>query len=109
VFMAGLALNVLACCYWILDVKGWKGWEKPFAIYGQNAITMFVLSGVFGRLFGMKLFGFETSFKTWYYENLFMKIFTDPMMASFAHSIAFMLFLYSIAYFMHKRNWIVKV
>jgi predicted acyltransferase len=109
VFMTGLALNVLACCYWILDVKGWKGWEKPFAIYGQNAITMFVLSGVFGRLFGMKLFGFEISFKGWYYENLFTKVFADPMMASFAHSISFMLFLYGIAYIMYRKNWIIKV
>jgi len=109
VFMAGLALNVLACCYWILDVKGWKGWEKPFAIYGQNAITMFVLSGVFGRLFGMKLFGAETSFKTWYYERAFLGVFGDPMVASFVHSIAFMLFLYCIAYFMHRMKWIVKV
>ena len=108
VFMAGLALNVLACIYWILDVKGWSGWQKPFAIYGQNAITMFVLAGVFGRLLSMKFGGMQMSLKAWYYEKFFQPI-GDPMIASFAHSVAFMLFLYVIAWIMYKRNWIIKV
>lgn len=109
VFMAGLALVVFASCYWVLDVQGWRRWSGFFEIYGQNAITMFVLAGVFGRLFGMKLFGFERSFKAWYYPTFFQSWLTDLYMASFAHSIVFMLFLYSIAWFMHKRHWIVKV
>ena len=112
VFMAGLALNVLACCFWTIDVRGWSGWSKPFEIYGQNAITMFFLSGVLGRLsFLIKLAGPDghpMTLKTWYYNALFVPI-GDPMVASFAHSIAFMLFLYAIAYFMHRMNWIVKV
>ncbi len=108
VFMAGLALNVLACCYWILDVKGYRGWEKPFAIYGQNAITMFFLSGIIGRLTSMKFGDMTVSVKTWYYERFFVPL-GDPYVASFAHSIAFMLFLFLIAYIMYKRNWIIKV
>jgi hypothetical protein len=36
-------------------------------------------------------------------------LFGDPYMASFAHSIAFMLFLFAIAWVMYKRNWIIKV
>jgi len=109
VFMAGLALVVFACCFWVLDVRGWRRGSAFFEIYGQNAITMFVLAGVFGRLFGMKLFGLETSFKGWYYPAWFQSWLPDPYMASFAHSIAFMLFLFAIAWFMHRMKWIVKV
>ena len=109
VFMAGLALVSFAGCYWVFDVRGWRGGDKFFAIYGQNAITMFVLAGVFGRLFGMKLFGAEQSFRGWYYKNFFQSWIADPYLASFAHSIAFMLFLFAIAWVMYKRNWIVKV
>jgi predicted acyltransferase len=109
VFMAGLALVVLACCYWILDVKGYRGWEKPFAIYGQNAITVFVLSGLIGRLTSFKLSGMDVSIKSWYYQTFFVSLFGDPMAASFAHSIAFMLFLYAIAYFMYRMKWFIKV
>lgn len=109
VFMAGLALVVFASCFWVLDVLGWRRWGKFFEIYGQNAITVFVLAGVFGRLFSMKLFGFETSFKGWYYPTLFQSWLADPYLASFAHSVAFILFLFAIAWIMYKRNWIVKV
>ena len=49
VFMAGLAMNVLGLLYWVIDTKGYQRWAKPFAIYGLNAITMFVLAGLFGR------------------------------------------------------------
>ncbi len=109
VFMAGLALVVFSCCFWVLDVQGWRRGSKFFEIYGQNAITMFVLAGVFGRLFSMRLFGAETSFKGWYYPAVFEALFPDPYLASFAHSVAFMLFLYAIAYVMYKKNWIIKV
>lgn len=112
VFMAGLALTVLACCFWIIDVKGWGWWSKPFEIYGQNAITMFFLAGLFGRLSALIKFtgasGDVISLKTWYYRVFFDPI-GDPMIASFAHSIAFMLGLYVIAYFMHRMKWVVKV
>lgn len=112
VFMAGLSLVVFTCCYWVIDVKGYKRWIKPFEIYGLNAITMFALSGIIGRLITLiKLTGPDgsvISFKTWYYETFFLSI-GDPMIASFLHSIAFMLGLYLIAYVMYRQKWVLKV
>ena len=112
VFMAGLSLVVFTCCYWVIDVKGYKRWTKPFEIYGLNAITMFALSGIIGRLITLiKLTGSDgsvISFKTWYYETFFLSI-GDPMLASFLHSIAFMLGLYLIAYIMYRQKWVLKV
>ena len=40
VFMAGWALVCLAMFYWLIDVKGYTKWSKPFVIYGMNAITV---------------------------------------------------------------------
>jgi len=112
VFMAGLALNIFAFCYWLIDVKGYKRWTKPFEIYGLNAITMFFLAGFIGRLTGLIKFagadGNPISLKGWYYQLLFVPI-GDPMLASFLHSVAFMLGLYAIAYVMYKYNIILKV
>jgi predicted acyltransferase len=112
VFMAGMALNVFAFCYWLIDVKGYKRWTKPFEIYGLNAITMFFLAGFIGRLTGLIKFagadGNPISLKGWYYQLLFVPI-GDPMIASFLHSVAFMLGLYVIAYVMYKYNIILKV
>jgi predicted acyltransferase len=112
VFMAGMALNIFAFCYWLIDVKGYKRWTKPFEIYGLNAITMFFLAGFIGRLAGLIKFagadGNPISLKGWYYQLLFVPI-GDPMIASFLHSVAFMLGLYVIAYVMYKYNIILKV
>ena len=48
VFMAGMAMNCFAVCYWLVDVQGWRKWAKPFAIYGMNAIAVFMLAGLLG-------------------------------------------------------------
>lgn len=113
VFMAGLALNVLAVCYWLIDVKGHKRWTKPFEIYGLNAITVFALAGLIGRLTSIwKVSGPDgnlISLKTWYYQALFVPLSSDPMLVSFLHSIAFILGLYVLSYGMYRMKWVIKV
>jgi predicted acyltransferase len=110
--MAGLALDIFACCYWIIDVKGNTKWTKPFMIYGLNAITMFAVAGLVGRLTTLIKWtgpdGNPIALKTWYYQTFFLWI-GDPMFASFLHSVAFMLGLYLIAWVMYKYNIIIKV
>lgn len=49
VYMAGLALCFLGFCYWLIDIKGYRRWTKPFVIFGVNALVLFVGSGVMGR------------------------------------------------------------
>jgi len=44
VFMAGISSSAFAFCYWLVDVKGWCRWAQPFAIYGMNAIAVYVLA-----------------------------------------------------------------
>jgi predicted acyltransferase len=113
VFMAGMALLVFAWCYWIIDVRGYKRGMKPFAIYGMNAITVFVLAGVVGRLMGLITVGTTpegnaVSLKTWIYNTLFTPI-AGPYNASLLFALAFVLFLYAIAYVMYRKNWILRV
>ena len=111
VFMAGMAMVVLGVCYWFIDVKGIRRWTKAFEIYGLNAITMFVLAGIFGRLFSIIKFagsdGNQISFKTWYYKTFFVPL-GDPMIASLMHSLAFVVGLYLIAYLMYRMKWVIK-
>jgi predicted acyltransferase len=40
-FTAGLALQFLALCYWLID-KGYQLWTRSFVIFGVNAIVLFV-------------------------------------------------------------------
>lgn len=112
VFMAGMALNMFAFCYWLIDVKGSRWWTKPWEIYGLNAITMFVLAGMVGRLLVIiKLTGGDgdpVALKTVLYKNLYLSI-ADPMNASLLFALTFVVFLYLIAYLMYRFKWIIKV
>ena len=41
---AGWSLIFLAIFYWVIDVRGWKAWSKPFVVFGANSITIYMLN-----------------------------------------------------------------
>ena len=53
VFTTGAALLFLGVAYWLIDIKGYRAWAKPFMIFGSNAIAVFVGSGILARLMGL--------------------------------------------------------
>ena len=46
---AGWALLTLAALYWLVEVRGLHRWTRPLVIYGMNAITVFVASGLLAK------------------------------------------------------------
>ena len=48
----GIALHMLAICYWLVDIKGYRRWAKPFLVFGTNAIAIYFASGVGAKLMG---------------------------------------------------------
>lgn len=40
---AGASCLLLSAFYWIIDVRGWKCWSKPFIAFGANAIAVYLL------------------------------------------------------------------
>ena len=106
VFMAGLATVCFALCYWLIDVQGWKRFAKPFAIYGMNAIAVYVLSGVVARGLGLIKIGGVTLQKI-IYTNVFAPL-ADPYTASMLYGIVFSFMLFLVAWFMYRRHWFVR-
>ncbi len=49
-FTGGFALHMLACCYVVVDLAGWRRWAAPFMVLGTNTITIYVLSSLTGWL-----------------------------------------------------------
>ena len=47
---AGMALQLLAVCYWLIDLKGYRRWALPFVVFGTNALAVFFLTGLCPRL-----------------------------------------------------------
>jgi predicted acyltransferase len=101
-FMAGLATIVFGICYWLVDIQGWQRVTRPLAIYGMNAIAVYVLAGAIARLLGV----FEL--KQPLYNTVFAPLSSDPRVASLCYAIAYVLMLYAISYAMYRRGWFLR-
>jgi predicted acyltransferase len=107
VFMAGLASIEFGVMFWLLDGQGWKGWwSRPFAIYGMNAITMFIAAGIVGRLLGLIKIG-GVSLQQEIFEHVFAPL-ASPVNASLLYAIANVILFYLIAWFMYRRGWFLR-
>jgi predicted acyltransferase len=106
IFMAGLSMVLFASSYWLVDVQGWKRWSKPFEIYGMNAITVFVLSGLITKLsLLIKIDG--VALRSILYSNAFAPL-ASPKSASLLFALANVALLYFVAWFMYRRKWFVR-
>jgi predicted acyltransferase len=111
-YSTGMALHVLAVCYWLIDVQGFKKWTKPFVVYGVNAITVFFLSGLIPRIMAMinvtGADGRQTSLQPYLYNTLFTP-FLSPVNASLAWALAFVLVWLGILWVMYNKRIIIKI
>jgi predicted acyltransferase len=42
----GWSLLLLAAFHYVVDIRGWRRWCRPFVWIGMNAITLYVASGI---------------------------------------------------------------
>jgi predicted acyltransferase len=111
-FTAGMALHLLAFCYWLVDIKGWKRWAKPFVVFGVNALALFVGTGLMVDLMGLVDLpdgkGGQTSLHGWIYQHLFLS-WASGVNASLAYAIAFILLWLGIMWILYARRIYIKV
>jgi len=112
VFCAGMAAVAIATIMWIVDVQHVKGWTKPFVIYGLNPMTAFVGSGVLARciysIFTVNYGGQRIPLESAIYQSAFAS-WLEPVNASLAFAITFVLFWFGVLYVMYRKNVIFKV
>jgi predicted acyltransferase len=108
---SGIAFIVFACCYWLVDVKGWRRFVKPFAVYGVNALAIYVMSGLLARVLSLITFsrpGGDISLRVLIWRQFF-EPFAAAENASLAFALAHVLLFLGVAWFMYRRNWILRV
>jgi predicted acyltransferase len=112
IFMGGWALAVLAAFYWLIDGNSYKGWSKPFVIFGMNAIAIYVASELLAILLGgIQVTGLEgkpVRLKEYIYASWFSPV-AGPYNASLLYAMAYVLLMFLIAWVMWKRRWFVKI
>jgi predicted acyltransferase len=111
-FTGGLALQFLALSYWVIDIKGYRRWAKPFEVFGVNAIALYVGSGLMAELLGVITItaadGTKISLGSWIYANLFAS-WASPVNASLAFAIAFLLVWLGLMWILYWRRIFIKV
>jgi predicted acyltransferase len=112
IFMAGWALVCFAVLYWIVDVKGYERWSKPFAIYGKNAIAAYILSiALDGLMTHIRLkgpTGRHVKLKMYAFDHFFIKL-GGPNGDSLLYSISFVLVIFAIVWIMYRKRWFLKI
>jgi predicted acyltransferase len=90
-----------------VDVKGWRVWAKPFLIFGNNAIVVFVLSGIAGRLLLLIKIQ-KPSLGAFLYSSLFAPLAAQKN-ASLLYAVSFVGVLFLVAWLLHWRRWYLRV
>jgi predicted acyltransferase len=110
-YTGGIAMQFLACCYWLIDVKGFKKWAMPFVYYGTNALFVFVVSGLMVKALGRVKIddeGKEISILAYIYKY-FYATWLSPVNASLLYAITLVLIFLVVLRWMYNRKWFVKI
>jgi predicted acyltransferase len=106
-YTAGIGLQILAIIYWMIDVKGKTKGTKPFVVYGSNAITVYVLSGLIAGAIDAINIG-DQSLKGWIYEHIYASWLGDHI-ASLLFADTLVLLLLGVAWILYKKKIFIKV
>ena len=111
-FMAGLACLALAVCYWIADVRRWRGWTKPFVVLGTNAITLYVASGLLADTLSVidvtGADGRTMSLSHYLYTHFFVPL-ASPKNSSLLFALANLGVVFVLLAWMYRRRIFVRL
>ncbi len=114
-FSGGMALCLLALCYWLIDAKQFA-WARrgsyPLVVFGVNALALFVGSGLLARVFSLitvpRMDGTPGNFKIWMYERLFAT-WLSPINASLGFALSYVALWWVLMWVLYKRRIFIKV
>lgn len=113
VFMAGWALLVFGACHALLDavpqpaVRRWAAQlAQPLVIYGLNALFIFALSGLVGRLLVTTRVQGQTLKAVLYAPVQALGL--SPVNSSLLWALVFNALMFGVAWCLWRRRWFIK-
>jgi predicted acyltransferase len=115
-FTAGMALQLLAVCYWLIDIKGYRRWSLPLRVFGVNALAVFVLTGLMARVMTIKEWWNFTrtdgttgaNLQTYIYQRAYAS-WLSPVNASLAFAVCFVLLWLGLMAILYRKKIYIKV
>ncbi|CAN5757229.1 DUF5009 domain-containing protein [soil metagenome] len=112
IYTSGLALCFLGFCFWLVDIKDYKKWAKPFVIFGVNALALFVGSGLMAKTLGLIKIsdteGKSVSLQSWIFKTFFLSV-AEPINASLMFAICFILFWLFLMWLLYRKRIYIKI
>lgn len=110
---AGIACLVLASIYWLVDVKGYRAWTRPFLVFGTNAITAYWLSSLVAIVFDWVVItspadGESLILKTYLYEFFYVP-WLAPENASLAYALTYVLLWLGFLSVLYRRRIFIRI
>jgi predicted acyltransferase len=106
-FSAGAAAVALAACHWLVDVRGWTKWSRPFVVLGVNAITLFVASGLLTKSLIAITLARPDGRRVTLYHSLFVTLYEpwlSPHNASLLFAGTHLVLLYGLCALLYRRQ-----
>ncbi|MDE3058207.1 MAG: DUF1624 domain-containing protein [Bacteroidota bacterium] len=111
VYTAGWSCLVLGVFYWLIEVKKKTAWAFPFVVFGMNAITLYVATGLFIRWvmlqWKVQWHGMPTSPIGFFYKTF--SHFVGPVAGSLLYSTLIVGLGWLLCYWMYRRKLFLKV
>lgn len=109
----GLASSFLALLVWMIDVKGYKTWCRPFEVFGVNPLFIYVMAGVLSILLSSitipyGVTGEPMALKTYFY-NIILQPALGQYLGSLAYALLFVILNWSIGTVLYKNKIYIKI
>ena len=106
----GLDLALIAALIYVIEMKEWMqgGWTQFFLVFGKNPLFIYLLSEIGVTILYMLPVGREQSFYGWI-NKVFFQVIAPGAVGSLLFALAYMLFCWSIGWWLNKRKIYIKV
>ncbi|MBN1300201.1 MAG: DUF5009 domain-containing protein [Melioribacteraceae bacterium] len=111
-YTGGIALLFYAICFWLIEISGKTKWAYAFKVFGMNAIAVYFLSEIVGKILYEILItypdGSVTSLKEYIYSEYLMNLIT-PEIGSLVWAITFLSVNYIVVFILFRRRIFIKI
>ena len=107
---SGIALNVFAICYWLIDVQESRKYIKPFLDFGSNAIAAYMFSEILSKVLYIVI---ETNGQSISVKELIFQFLSvnwiNLKFLSFVLALTWVVLIWLPVHWMYKRKILIKV
>jgi predicted acyltransferase len=110
-YTCGIASISLGFLYWLIDLRGFKGWTMPFQVFGMNSIFIYVFSEFLAISLWIKAMKSDTgeavAISDWIFNYMFLPV--GPYMGSLIFALIFTFVCWLAGLLLYKLKIFIRL